>query len=72
MPRRSKKLNEYPSPPYDQVNEIEFDVASSLDRVNYTCTCERVINSQKRLIAARLLDGNPLLCPSCRNKRNNQ
>ena len=72
MPRPTKKLSDYPKPPFGQVDENEFDKSISSDNLLYTCVCGLAVKSKKRFIAARLLRSFPLLCPSCRNKENNR
>ena len=70
MPRTVKLLSDYPNPPYSQVDEGDFNGKISTDPLDYACTCGTIVHSKKRLIAARILKGAKLLCPSCKNRLN--
>lgn len=69
MGRRSKTLKDYNHPDIERVSE-EFDKVTSQEKVKYVCSCKREVESKKRLIAARLISGKPLLCDSCKNRIN--
>lgn len=70
MGRRAKLLQEYaPHPDLERVDD-KFDEVVSTDPVDFICKCGIRVNSMKRLIAARLLKGRPLICQSCKNKMN--
>lgn len=68
MGRAIKTLADYGG--CSQVDTREFNAAKSQDRVDFVCTCATIVESRKRLIAARLLAGRLLLCDSCKNKEN--
>jgi len=70
MPRSIKLLSDYPNPPYDQVDEGDFNRKVSTDPLDYSCKCGTIVPSKKRLITARILKGVELLCPSCKNRLN--
>lgn len=68
MPRQTMSLSDYGGS--SQVNEQDFNSASSQDSVDYVCLCGTVVESKKRLISARLSKSKILLCDSCKNKEN--